>query len=217
MAVTTWDPAAKGANINLTNGNLTATSTSTAASSTHGTGGYLGNSALLLYYEATVVTVINSLNSFGVGISSSGSGLAQYLGQSSIGTGLYQNGKVLNNTVTITTIFTFAAGAVIGIAVNFTAQKLWFTINGTTWNNAAIGSQNPVTNTGGITTTVNNNPFVVSAVYQTVVPCFGTNSNTGNVVTANFGATAFSYAVPSGFTAWDPVVASQSARALVLA
>jgi hypothetical protein len=217
MAITTWDPSAKGANITLSNGNLTCTSTTTASSTTHGTGGYIGSAALLLYFEATVNTVINSLNSWAIGISSSGSGLAQYLGQSSIGTGLYQNGKVLNNTLTITTIFTFAAGAVIGVAVNFTAQKVWFTINGTTWNNAAIGSQNPATNTGGITTTANNNPFIVSGTYQTVVPAFGTNSNTGNIGTANFGATAFSYAVPSGFTAWDPVVASQSARALVLA
>jgi len=214
---TTWDPSAKGANITLSGSNLVATSTSTASSSTHGTGGYIGSSALLLYYEATATTVQGVGNSWGAGISSNGSGLAQYLGQSSIGTGLYQNGKVFNNALAGTTIFTFASGAVIGIAVNFTAQKLWFTINGTTWNNAAIGSQNPATNTGGITTIANNNPFIVSGVYQTVVPCCGTTGNTTNVVTANFGATAFSYAVPSGFTAWDPVVASQSARALVLA
>jgi SPRY domain len=218
MAITTWDPSNTGANITLSAGNLTATTTTTANGSVHGTGGYIGSAALLLYYEARAATVVTAGNTWGIGIAATTASLSAYCGQNPASCGLYQNGKVYNNALSSLTFFTFVSGAVIGIAVDFPHQKLWFTANGTTWNNAAIGSQNPATNTGGVTLIPNNNPWITSGVYNTVVPCFGATGSTGNVGTADFGATAFTYPIPSGFQAWD-FTAQQSvqARAMVLA
>lgn len=214
MPITTWDPANTGAAITLSGSNLVATTNSTAAVSTHGTVGYLGNSGSLLYFETAANTVVTAGNTWGIGICVTADSLTAYVGGAGgRSAGLYQNGKVFNNTTSGTTYFTFASGALIGTAVDFLHGKLWFTNNGTTWNNAAIGSQNPATNTGGYSTFATT-PFTGAF---TIVPCFGGLGSTGNIATANFGATAFSYAVPSGFIAWNGVAAATQARVVVMA
>lgn len=199
MANTTWDPAATGSGLTLSGGNLTITTTTGGPTSSHGSVGYLGNSGLLLYFEVTATTVVTAGNTWGVGIGVTTDALTLYVGGSASSAGLYQNGRVYNNTLNSATYFTFTSGATIGVAVDFVHGKLWWTNNGSTWNNAAIGSQNPATNTGGYSA-FSINPFTGSF---TIVPVFGNAGSSGAVATANFGATAFSYTPPTGFVSWN--------------
>jgi hypothetical protein len=90
----------------------------------------------------------------------------------------------------------------IGIALDFTHSKIWFkdlTNNGQ-WNDSA--TDDPGTNTGGISNTV------TGALFPAVT------SQNGATLTANFGASSFVGSVPSGFSdvntangsavTWDP-------------
>jgi hypothetical protein len=90
----------------------------------------------------------------------------------------------------------------IGVALDFTHSKVWFkdlTNNGQ-WNDSA--TDDPGTNTGGISNTV------TGALFPAVT------SQNGTILTANFGATSFVGSLPSGFSSvntangsavtWDP-------------
>jgi hypothetical protein len=82
-------------------------------------------------------------------------------------------------------------GFIIGIAVDLDNRKLWFRkAPSGDWNNNA--TNNPATNTGGTTVPAG-----------TMIPFCVCDAN-GSVNTANFGSSAFSGAVPSGFTAGWP-------------
>ena len=87
----------------------------------------------------------------------------------------------------------FAIGNVLAIEIDFTAKKVWLanSSNGL-WNNAAIGSQNPATGTGGIS---------FSTISGSLVPCCAFFDDSG-IITLN---TTGSFAVTpsSGFSAWD--------------
>jgi hypothetical protein len=92
---------------------------------------------------------------------------------------------------------------VICMAIDFGNLRAWFRANNGNWNWNA--SNNPATNVGGID---------ISAVFTGVAayPTVGFYIN-GDAATGNFGASAFTYPVPSGFVSWDspalppPVVA----------
>jgi hypothetical protein len=196
----TWDPAT-ASNATLSNGNLTLTST--GGSTDHGAhvASTAGKITGKYYFEVTLTTDAGGGNSgFGVGTTAStyaGMGLNATSG------GLcYVNGSIYaNGSNTGSTINNPATGQVVGIAVDLTAHKIWF-INQTApgvnypalplsgWNgDVSNGSgHNPATGVGGMT-----------LPSGTIVP-FATFNASGNVYTANFGASAFSGAVPSGFT-----------------
>ncbi len=227
MAATTWDPSHTAAAITLSNGNKTGTTTSTGSLSTHSTNAYAGNSGYLLYFEVTATTVLTAGNTWGVGICSTGSPTGSFPGGSAVaGMGFYQNGKTFVATALQSTYFTFVSGDVIGVAVDFGNEKIWFTKNGTTWNNDVIGNQNPATNTGGFrpaawgTPGTGNgaNPFVTSGVFNNVVINWGSTGSNGNVGILNGGSSAFSYTLPLGYSAWDspPTAHAGNAYAIML-
>jgi hypothetical protein len=91
-------------------------------------------------------------------------------------------------------------GDVIGVAVDFGNSLCWFRLAPSgLWNGTAgHDPTNPVP--GGIAvlagTTV---PFITFGSGLA-----GAAGVAGNVITANFGASAFTGTVPSGYTAWDP-------------
>jgi hypothetical protein len=87
-------------------------------------------------------------------------------------------------------IGSITSGMVIGIAVDLTANLIWFR-TASNWN--AGGTANPATGVGGIS---------ISAVAGTLFPTFGGGSTNTQVSTANFGASAFAQSVPSGFSIW---------------
>jgi hypothetical protein len=78
------------------------------------------------------------------------------------------------------------------MAIDLVNSKGWFRINGGNWDGS--GTDNPATNTGGINIAT---LFPTNAAYA----LFCANNNAAGVA-ANFGTSAFSFTVPSGFSAW---------------
>jgi len=126
------------------------------------------------------------------------------------GYGYYDAGQVYNNGSTLTAYSSYTTNDIIGIALDLTNNKVFFSKNGT-WQ----GSSNPATNTGGISIApVTSNRTGVyhfsfgdsgtshSATHQTN---FG-NGYFGTTPVASAGTNAsgigiFEYDVPTGYTA----------------
>jgi hypothetical protein len=87
----------------------------------------------------------------------------------------------------------YVAGDVLSIAVDFDNRAFWLRKNGGNWNGDPAAD--PATNTNGRSVPNWARPHA---------PAWGTNGN-GDSATFNFGASAFAYTVPSGFTAGWPV------------
>ncbi len=196
---TTFDPATVAA-VTLSGGDLVVTNTGTTSwnqgvrvADTHAqsTGKY--------YFEYTInnlaATGVNVDTTWGVALTS-----ASYSGLPNAVNAFLMNqaGLVFSNHASYGTPFgQRASGNIIGIAINFDNQKIWFRIAPSgDWNNTPGGD--PVTNAFGHTT---------AGLIGAMVPIVGFGGYVGvagNVITANFGATAFSGAVPSGFTSGWP-------------
>ena len=86
-----------------------------------------------------------------------------------------------------------SAGNVIGMAVDLTARLIWFRVAPAgNWNTNA--SYNPATGIGGVD---------ISAIAGALFPLYSPYT-LNDAMTANSGASAFSGAVPAGFTAGWP-------------
>jgi hypothetical protein len=152
-----------------------------------------------VYYEATFANmpasgswgvgvtkatqVLNAINSTGAAIGSA----LQFMSQTN-------STCVINNGGNLYNLGASANNDIVCVAVDRSNNNIWFRKNGGNWNNS--GTANPATNTGG---------FSLTAVAAIGVPVFAvaTSSNfTAPTITANFGASAFSFAIPSGFQAW---------------
>jgi hypothetical protein len=200
MANTTWSATDKTASVTLSLANLRATIAG-------GPGGARGVDALTTgknYWENTYTTL--NTNSIACGIAlSSGS-----LTTPAAGIAYVQRSTgniIINGSTTGSTLGIIGAAAVIGIAVDFTAHLIWFRIAPAgNWNGS--GTAAPGTGVGGLnTSTISSGPlypYMCGAA--------------GDVLTANFGDTAFSGAVPAGFiSGFAPLVAASMARVMVLA
>ena len=190
----TWETATAAA-VTLSGGNLAATNTGT---SSNNQGAHVafspGKTTGKHYFEATYTAIVNGVNQ-GIGIGTTAATFGG-LGDQGLngGISLAAGNTWANNVNTFLGLGARATGDVIGVAVDLDNRKLWFRVAPSgNWNNAAIGSQNPATNTGGIPI-----PAGTIVPFCTFGGGFGVPNN---VTTANFGATAFSGAVPSGFTA----------------
>lgn len=181
---TTWNPNDKGANVTLSNGDLTASSTGVSGnglivrSTTGKTNGKW-------YWEITVGSTNPSRNLNGVLRSTTA--LASFLGAYPTSWSYYGDGRKFTNFSGTAYGSSYTAGDVIGIALDLDNGKIWFSKNGT-WQN----SGDPAAGTGE----------AFSGLSGTIHAGFS-NDASGNTTnaTANFGATAFAYSPPSGFTA----------------
>jgi len=183
-------------NTALSNANLT------ALHSNNTTGGARTASIKITgkyYYEVTT----NSLNGVNSGLEILKSSASYTSGNTFINETIVIVGAGTPGVVIIDGSFTSGSiGAMtglttIGVAVDLTNNKVWFrkTPAGD-WNGDPTG--NPATNTGGATLT-----GAVSGGLGVTPTCTFVGDNT-ETCTANFGASAFSGAVPSGFTAGWP-------------
>jgi hypothetical protein len=176
----------------LTNGSLTVTSTGLSyAKSQH------FRSTGKFYFEITIALWNNTSDGLGVTTLAAGytamttptTGSMMFRTTGNIYSGGTNSGKqlgVINN------------GDVIGVAVDLTNSKIWYRKSPSgNWNGLAIGSENPATNTGGVAL-----PSV--DVTAGLSPGVSLQTTTTPTVTANFGNSAFSGAVPAGFTAGWP-------------
>ena len=185
---TTWDPANHNAGITLTNGNLTAT-----GSGGNQTGIATGSitTAQRFYWE---VTINAQGGSTGVGLGNSSFATASFLGGDGNSLCYFFSGSVFNGGSGIASIASFTTGAIIGVAYDFNAKLVWFTLNGTTWNNDVIGNQNPAVGSqvGGI-----NPPALAGDLF----PAYSVGNT--EQVTGKFTNAGLAYSIPTGFSTFD--------------
>lgn len=187
----TLDPTRAGSNQTFSNGNLTTTlGSNTFYSNVLGSGA--GHSSGKYYYELTITTVNRDGQTVGIGnlvtnLTSSWVGTSD---NNSIGV-KFQNGSVLADNISLTTVATVAQGNTLSVAVDLGAKLIWFRTNAGNWNNN--GTADPATGTGGISFSgLNSGPYV---------PAIGLEI-ANDQYTVNFGATTYSQSVPSGFGNW---------------
>jgi hypothetical protein len=183
---TTWNPS-DIAQATLSNGNLTVTTSgvNTGVRATTGftTGKY--------YWEATAVTWAGNGSEVGVATASAALLGGALAGQAVVTRGTTALGGIhVNGTYSGSSLGTMSNGTVVGIAVDLTAGLIWFRkAPSGNWNGS--GTANPATGTGGISLGVLSG--------NVLLPIYG-GGIANEVTTANFGATTFTGAVPSGFT-----------------
>jgi hypothetical protein len=194
VSYATWDAATVTA-VTLSGGDLVATNTgTTSADQGARVAAASGKTAGKYYFEVTITrppTVIGSNVTVGIGTTSST--YTNMGNNATIGAVAYTSGAVWagGSSVAGINIGSVATTDTIGIAVDLDNRKIWFRKNSGSWN-AGISGADPVTNAGGATIPAGTMvPFVMFG---------GTSGVAGIVRTANFGASAFSGAVPSGFT-----------------
>lgn len=179
----------KGSTVALSNGGLTATVGTSA--NTEVARSIVSNSTGKYYAEFKVVAAANPGNNT-LGIINGTGSLEQYVGRdlNSIGVDV-GTGAVFINAASVATVSSSVVGDTICTAVDLTNGKIWFRTNGGNWNNN--GTANPATNTGGISlSTLNAGPYFAGVAMATNTDSF----------TANFGATPYANAAPSGFGNW---------------
>lgn len=185
MTTTTFDPA-NLSGVTLTGSNLIATC-SVGNGSVRGADGLASG---LYYFEQTYTTKVGNVN---VGLcngdvllpseGSTGINAVYVLSSGTIG---------ISGATSGSTLGALATGAIIGIAVNLNTALIWFRIAPSgNWNGSA--SANPATGVGGVSFAS------IFPAFQTMYPIAGFGT-VNDKVTANFGASAFSGTVPSGFT-----------------
>jgi len=179
---TTWNPADKTL-INLSNGNLTATSTGSG-----GVRSVLGQNAGKFYFEILMSTWGSA--GTGAGLSTAAVPLTGGpIGAGKIGVAL--NGTVWINNSPIVNIGTPASGSVVGIAADLTAPLAWLRLGAAgPWNANSGSANNPATGIGG---------FNIAVLGGPLFPAFWASA-IGEVGAANFGASAFAGAVPGSYT-----------------
>ena len=190
LVPTTFNGATSGGTITRTNGNLTVTESSgnsdTGARST-------ANKTTGKYYMEFTFGVTTANNSC-VGILASTATYANLVSNSLDCTTALVSGSMFSSDLLMSgSLGASVAGNVISAAIDLTARKAWFRKNGGLWNGTA--GHDPATGALGFT--------IEAALSFAPAVGFGLFAS-NNSITGNFGATAFAYAVPSGFTAGWP-------------
>lgn len=180
MAVT-WNPADKSVDVTLSNGDLTATNGS--SSDWRGVRATGSKSSGKWYCEFTVG---HQYSYFRLGLATASESLG-FVGNSIYGYSYLETGSKKHSNVTLAYGDSYIEADIISMAFDLDNGKIWWAKNGV-WQ----ASGDPAAGT--------NEAY--SGLSGTFFPQVSFWGNL-NAVTANFGASAFSYAVPSGFTALD--------------
>ena len=178
ITYTTWNSDDKSANITLSNGDLTATSINQAWKSVRAT---KGKSAGKWYWEVTISVDADRCL---VGVGTIDESVDTYVGDTVYGYSYYSpDGNKFHDDTGTSYGSGFTTNDIIGVALDLDNGKIWFSKNGA-WQN----SGDPEADTGE----------AWSGLSGTFFPMYSPYSNT-EAATANFGASAFSHSVPSGF------------------
>ena len=188
-SATTLNPSDKAADCTLSGGNLIATHAVTGSGQA-AVRSIASTSTAKRYWELTLsVVAVPSIMTQGFGNASSS--LTTYFGDTANSVGWIGDGQVLLNNANIGPVATFADNDILSFAVDFNAKLAWFRVGAGNWNNS--GAANPATGTGGLDISA-----IAAGPYHAGV---GTRVDSDSV-TANFGATAYANAAPSGFGNW---------------
>lgn len=208
VAFTTWSTTDL-VNMTLSGGNLVATPTASGNAYVRGqdpkrSGKY--------YFEYTSTTAQGGSSNFGLAPGGTTLGTtngAAYVNASS-GSILGFN-RVTNAQTSFASLGAIGAGTVVGVAIDLDNRRAWFR-EGAAGNWNASSTANPATGAGGIDLSA-----IGLGAGIDVYP-YASMSATSQSVTANFGGSAFTGAVPAGFTAgWDNAVAALSNMVLTQA
>lgn len=182
-ATTTWNPSDKNAGYSLSGGNLVATVSGAGGSfiSLRAIAGISGSSKK--HFEYTITTTGLQLGGLG-NVSADLNNLAGNDGNS---IGYIYNGSVQVGGPGVASLLSYTVGDTVSVEIDRGANLIWFAKNTGDWNNDP--SANPAAGTLGID---------ISVVTGTLYP-MGTSFSNGSVLTANFGATAYTKAASSGF------------------
>lgn len=185
---TTWNPSDKNANVTLSESDLTAESATASAVCVRST---LSKSWGKLYCEFLVVTGTNGAGPE-IGVATSEASLSNYVGSSSLSWGFFFGmgdttaKKQYNGNIATYGSGFGANGDRLMLAVDLNVGKIWFGKN-----NAWQNSGDPAAGTGEAFSSI------------ALIPLFIIANARSSKITANFGATAFTYTLPTGFQSWD--------------
>lgn len=187
-ATTTWNPADKAANTVLSNGDLTATGSVSGTCNVRSIASYSSGK----YHAEFTIGATNSTNySRAVGIANSTASLTANLGNANSAAVFMGDPLFYINSGSTGSGVTYTNNDVVSMAVDLDNNTIWYRRNGGNWNGNA--SYDPATNTGGMAIATPTRPVFVIAL---LAISFSPN------LTANFGATAYTYTAPSGFGNW---------------
>jgi hypothetical protein len=178
-----FDPSTT-VNATLSNGNLTATHSSTASNS--GARGLNAIGSGKYYFEAKVVV----LSSDAIGVCTSSATYNNVLTGTNAICYFVSSGNMNGFGSFLGNIGAALANDVIGLAIDFTTGLIWIRKNAGNWNGS--GTANPATGIGGFS-------FAAGTAMMPVVG-FGTTGSES--YTLNLGATSYANAAPSGFGNW---------------
>lgn len=195
MAFTTWNPADKSANITLSNGDLTASTTSSNSSLRSIDPVPAGSK---IYLELT--STAGGTNS-AFGPANATHSLASLIGTdfNDDAVGLRgTDGSVFSLNVNVNSGYAsnwITSSTVVGMAWDMVLGAIWFSLDGVWQDGATIGEIEAGTTT---------NAAYVDPLLQNSMFIGGSINNA--TITANFGATAFAGTVPTGFLAGLDIV-----------
>jgi hypothetical protein len=184
---TTWNPADIGANLALSNANLTVTTTSLSSTSVRATA---STSAIKRYCEFTSSQF--AFDNAGLGFGNASASLSVFVGSDANGVGFFTgDGWYIGGTKILSDTAGYTAGNVFGLAIDPVGLLVWIrAAAAANWNNNGLAD--PATGVGGAAISFSG-PFF---------PMFNGQS-TGDNATANFGATPFVGIVPAGYSGFD--------------
>ncbi len=179
LSTTVWNSSDKGANVILSNGNLTAAMNGV----TQGVRATTGVSAGKYYWEIKHDSVAANIM---VGIANASQSLNTWFGSSLNSVAMQlTNGMVYKNSSVQTTYNGSSQNDIIMVAVDLTNNMIFFGENGT-WH----GSSDPATGTNPAAT------FTAGIWY----PAYSDSGGAGNTqVTARFSESQWSYSAPAGY------------------
>lgn len=189
-ATTTWNPSDKSTNITLSGGNLIANITGAVGGSIRA----IANHSTGKYFSSYVITSSsNNLIEIGmcnISYAVSGTTLGTSPNCAAVNA---TTGVLLINSAGVCTFATMTNGDVIDFAFNAGSTLLWFRKNGGAWLGNGGASPDPASGTNGCN---------ISALTGAYYPAASLFTFVTTSVTANFGATAYTNAAPSGFGNW---------------
>ncbi len=201
----TWNSGDKSANVTLSGGSLVATTTSASQGAVRANTSFGSGKQ---YFEVILGTASGS--NFGIGWANSTASLSSFIGSDKNGVASYVTSATgafffNNGSVGAGTGYAGSIGLTLCIAFDIGGKLIWGRYNNGLWNGSSTAD--PGTGTGGISlSTINAGPYF---------PVMCANSS-GASVTANFGATSFGYAIPTGFTGLDTNVQAFNASSKFL-
>jgi hypothetical protein len=183
LSPTTWNPSDVGGSVALSGGNLIFSTTAGGNSGVRSTNPL---STGKVYFEVTIGNQGSAAFNCGC-VNGSGSPDADTANPAGAGAVIvFANGGISPSG---SIGAGFSNGDICCVAVDVGSKLAWFRKNAGNWNGS--GTNNPATGVGGVSFSSVTGPFYA----------FGGFSGGSASMTANFGATSFTYTVPSGFTA----------------